>query len=105
MAKPWQGLLLRGSWGVGGSNAPPPPRDALEGRGPQRRPKERLDRRLQGVAKAVGGGSCRLQMPLGPAIPFMVSEGNHQKMVGAARESLQERGGGGAGPQKCEHQK
>ena len=39
-------------------------RDALEGKGPQRRPQKRLDRRLEGVAKAVGGGYCRLQMPL-----------------------------------------
>ena len=31
-------------------------RDALEGKGPQRR----LDRRLEEVAKAVGCGYCRL---------------------------------------------
>ena len=37
-----------------------PPRDALEGKGPQRR----LDRQLEEVAKAVGGGYCWLQMPL-----------------------------------------
>ena len=36
-------------------------RDALDGKGPQRWPQKRLDRRLQGVAKAVGGGYCRLQ--------------------------------------------
>ena len=35
-------------------------RAALEGKGPQRR----LGRRLEEVAKAVGGGHCRLQMPL-----------------------------------------
>ena len=34
---------------------PPPARDALEGKGPQRRPQERVDRRLEEVAKAVGG--------------------------------------------------
>ena len=39
-------------------------RDALEGKGSQRRSKKRLDRRLGEVAKAVGGGYCRLQMPL-----------------------------------------
>ena len=39
-------------------------RDAFEGKGPQRRPQKRLDRRLEEVAKAVGGGYCRLQMPL-----------------------------------------
>ena len=31
-------------------------RDALEGKGPQRRSQKQLDRRLEGVAKAVGGG-------------------------------------------------
>ena len=35
-------------------------RDALEGR----RPQGRLGRRLEGIAEAVGGGYCRLQMPL-----------------------------------------
>ena len=30
-------------------------RDALEGKGPQRRPQKRLDRRLEEVAKAIGG--------------------------------------------------
>ena len=35
------------------------PRDALQGGGPQRRPQKRLDRRLEEVAEAVGGGYCR----------------------------------------------
>ena len=40
-------------------------RDASEGKGPQRRPQKQLDsRQLEGVAEAVGGGYCRLQMPL-----------------------------------------
>ena len=43
----------RGGGGVG--------RGALEGNRPQRRPQERLGRRLEGVAKAVGGGYCRLR--------------------------------------------
>ena len=34
-------------------------RDALEGKGPQRRPQEPVGRRLEEVAKAVGGGYCR----------------------------------------------
>ena len=42
----------------------PDPRDALEGKGPQRWPQGRLGRRLEEVAKAVGGDYCRLQMPL-----------------------------------------
>ena len=44
------------------------PRGALEGKGPQRRPQRRLGRRLEEVAEAVGGGYCRLQMPLRPAL-------------------------------------
>ena len=39
-------------------------RDALEGKGPRRRPQQRLDMRLEEVAEAVGGGYCWLQMPL-----------------------------------------
>ena len=39
-------------------------RDALEGKAPRRRPQERLGRRLEEVAEAVGGGYCRLRMPL-----------------------------------------
>ena len=39
-------------------------RDALERRAPRRRSQERLDRRLEAVAKAPGGSYCRLQMPL-----------------------------------------
>ena len=35
------------------------PRDALEGKGPPRPPQRRLDRRLEEVAEAVGGGYCR----------------------------------------------
>ena len=49
---------------------PPPSRDASDGKGPERRPRKRLhwrlDRRLEEVARAVGGGYCRLQMPLNP---------------------------------------
>ena len=39
-------------------------RDALDGKGPWRRPQKWLGRRLEEVTKAVGGGYCRLQMPL-----------------------------------------
>ena len=37
--------------------------NALEGKGPQRDLQKRLGRRLEEVAKAVGGGYCRLQTP------------------------------------------
>ena len=40
----------------------------MEGKGPQRRPQNRLDRWLEQVAKAVGGGYCQLQMPLSLAL-------------------------------------
>ena len=40
------------------------PRGTLEGKGPQRRPQQRLGRRLEEVAEAVGDGYCRLHMPL-----------------------------------------
>ena len=39
-------------------------RDALEGEGPRRWPQEWLGRWLEEAAKAVGGGYCRLHMPL-----------------------------------------
>ena len=57
------------------------PRDALQGKGPQRRPQERLDRRLEEVAEAVGGGYCRLQVPL--------------RLVLAVRETVAGHKGGG----------
>ena len=75
---PRNSFSVLGGW-VGGSARSAPPtswigialqllgatgRDALEGRGPQRWPYKRVDRRLEEVAKAVGGGYCRLQMPL-----------------------------------------
>ena len=62
-----------------------PPRGALEGKEPQRRPQERLDRRLEEVAKAVAAGYCRLQMPW--------------SLVLAVRETVAgPRGGGGTSP-------
>ena len=39
-------------------------REGVEGKGPQRGPQKRIDRRLEEVAEAVGGGYCRLRMPL-----------------------------------------
>ena len=40
------------------------PRDAFDWKGPQMWSPKRLDRRLEEVAKAVGGGYCRLQLSL-----------------------------------------
>ena len=67
---------------------------ALEGKGPQRAPQRRLDRRLEEAAEAVGGGYCRLQMPLKLALAVMeggctsppshASVGGGYKLVAAA---------------------
>ena len=40
------------------------PRDAVEGKRPQRRPQKQSGRRLEEAVKAVGGGYCWLRMPL-----------------------------------------
>ena len=59
-----------GGW-VGG-------RDAFEGRGRQSWPQRRLGRRLEEVAKAVGGGYCRLQMPLKLALGVRETVAGHR---------------------------
>ena len=51
-----------------------PPGDALEGKRPQRR----SDRRLDEVAKSVGGGYCRLQMPLKLALAVRETVAGHR---------------------------
>ena len=45
---------------------------------PQRRPRKRLGRRLEAVAKAVGGGYCRLQMPLRLALGVRGTVAGHR---------------------------
>ena len=60
-ANPTHCGLMWGIWGsAAGGGGGGGGRHALDGKGPQKR----LDRRLEEVAKAVGGGYCRLQMPL-----------------------------------------
>ena len=54
-------------WGVGAVG-----RGASEGEGPQRRLQKPFDRRLEEVAKAVGAGHRRLEMPL--SLAFAVRE-------------------------------
>ena len=76
-------------WQRDGEPKGPRGRAALEGKGPQRRPQRRLDRRLE-VAKAVGGGYCRLQMPLKVAFGVRGQVAGH--MLGALE------GGGGYSP-------
>ena len=57
---------------------PPPQRDALEGKAPQRRPQKPFDRRLEEVVKAVGGGYRRLQMPLTLALAVREMVAGHR---------------------------
>ena len=76
-----------------GSNPVPLPRDALEWKGPQRWPQWRLDRRLEEVAIAVGGGYCRLQMPLKLALGVRETAAGHR--LGALE------GGGGLPMHPC----
>ena len=45
---------------------------------PQRRPEEREDMQLEEVAKAVGGGYCRFQMPLKPALAVRETAAGHR---------------------------
>ena len=56
----------------------PSPRAASEGKGPQRPPQRRLGRRLEEVAEAVGGGYCRLQMPLRLALGVRGTVAGHR---------------------------
>ena len=66
-------------------------RDALEGKGPQKRSQKQLHRRLEKVAKAVRGSYCRLQMPLRLALAV-------RGTVAAHRLGGLEGGGGGTSP-------
>ena len=52
-------------------------RIALEGEEPRRGSQKRVDRRLEEVAKAVGGGYCRLQMPLKLALAVRGTVAGH----------------------------
>ena len=72
-------------------------RDALEGEGPQMRPQKRLGRRLEGVAKAVGGDYCRLQMPLKPSL------GVRETVAGHGLGGMEGGGGGTSPPFQCIH--
>ena len=69
-------------------------REALEGKGVQRWPQRRLDGRLEGVDKAVGGGYCRLQMPLRLGLGVRGTVAGHR--LGAL-----EGGGGYLPPSQC----
>ena len=75
---------------VGGHEEQGLGKDALEGKGPRRRPQKRLAGRLEEVAKAVGGGYCRLQTPLKPALGVRGTVAGHR--LGALK------GGGGGTP-------
>ena len=49
-----------------------------KGRGLEGGLRDRLDRRLEEVAKAVGGGYCLLQMPLRPALGVRGTVAGHR---------------------------
>ena len=53
-------------------------RDALEGKGPPGRPQKPLARRMKEVAKAVGRGFCRLQMPVKLALGVRGTVSGHR---------------------------
>ena len=76
----WVGCGPRGGW-IGGWSTLPNRLGPL-------RPQKRSDRRLEEVVKAVGGGYCRLQMPLDRHVPFRGTVAGHR--LGAL-----EGGGGG----------
>ena len=63
------------------SSVPPcaaPPGGCIGRAGPRRGPRRRLGRRLEEVAKAVGGGYCRLQMPLRLALGVRGTVAGHR---------------------------
>ena len=82
------GIAGDGGRTPGGPLSPDSPRDAWKG--PQRRPQRPVGRRLEEVVKAVGGGYCRLQMPLRPALAISETGAGHG--LGALE------GGGGPPP-------
>ena len=57
---------------------PPPPRVALDRKGPQRQRQKRFGRRWEEVAKAIGGGYCRLQMLLRLALGVRETVAGHR---------------------------
>ena len=91
------------------SDPPPPPpigpglllQTVGQGCIPQRRPQKRLDRRLEEVAKAVGGGYCRLQMPLSLALAVRETVAGRRRGRPGGRGGSplpMRRGGGGPKP-------
>ena len=83
-------VAMRAVVKAGAPSSSPSTVDALAGKGPQRRPQRRFDRGLEEVAKAVGGGYCRLQMLLKLAL------GIRETVAGQRLGSLE--GGGVTSP-------
>ena len=107
-----------GRWGVAPpvcplcvGGRPPPPRrgdhhlqrvgrgnrDALEAKGPQEQRQKRSDRRLQVVAKAVGGVYCRLRMPLKQGLVATGTVAGHRQRPWGRVDPFWKRHGLGAG--------
>ena len=70
--------LCKSLWVHNVPATPPPPRDALEGRGPRRWPQRWLDRRLEEVTKAVGAVTFGKPHTLWP----YNTQGAHRSMRG-----------------------
>ena len=66
-------------------------------KGPQREAQKRLDRRLEEVAEAVGGGYCRLQMPLRLALGVRGTVAGH-RLAWRGGSNLSDASLGGAHP-------
>ena len=56
----------------------PLPRNAFEGKAPQSRPQNRVDRRSDAAAKVVGREYCRLQMPRKLALAVRETVSGHR---------------------------
>ena len=85
-------LMLQNKYSVAWWSPPSESVQGSEKKGPQRRSQKRLCRWLEEVAKAVGGGYCRLQMPLKPAL------GVREAVAGHRLGALEGRGGGYSPP-------
>ena len=72
---------------------PPPPRDALERKGPHRRPPAAVRQAVGGGCRGGWGGYCRLQMPLRLALGVRGTVAGHR--LGALE------GGGTSPPFQC----
>ena len=79
---------MGGRWGQGGGRGG---QGCIRREGPQGWSQRRLDRRLEEIAEAVGGGYCRLQMPWKLAFGVRKTVAGHR--LGALEVGLCVKGG------------